>query len=356
MSDDALARACRPACESEIPHILALRRSVNTTMWWDDDAYVRWRYFARTAEAGEIPYWVFVRGNEMLAACGLEPVTLVVDGSAMPAVRTLDIMVRPDLDGLGLGAFLNLALFKRFPVALVTGSNQKSHALLMRMFQHTTDLRFWKAPLRARALIGGKAGIGTAAAIVAAPVDLLLSIERSIARVPPPVGVAIETMAEFDSRVTDLSRRCERRGRVMVRRSDEYLNWRFVRNPRCGYRLCGAFANGRLEAYVVTRFNRARPNPRLEAEVVDWLAAPDAAPPVLQALFQACVDELRQAGAGIVTCAAATADASAMLATGFRFRRAERIPFFVKAADSALQARLSAGGDWFLTRGDYDVE
>jgi hypothetical protein len=163
-------------------------------------------------------------------------------------------------------------------------------------------------------------------------------------------------MAQFDERVNDLSRRCEASGRVIVRRSDEYLNWRFVRNPRCRYRLRGAFADGRLEAYVITRFNRARPNPRLEAEIVDWLATPDAAPSILPALFQLSVDELVEAGAGIVTCAAATSDASAIEATGFRFRRAERIPFFVKAADPVLQRRLSAGGDWFLTRGDYDVE
>jgi hypothetical protein len=325
-------------------------------MWWDDERFVRWRYFTRATDAGEVPYWVFVRENEILAACGLEPVTLVVDGSAMPATRTLDIMVRPDLDGLGLGAFVNMALFQRFPVTLVTGSNERSHALLLRMFQHVTDLRVWKVPLRARAVIDAKATLGAAASIVAAPVDLLLSIGRSIVRVPTPAGVAIEKLEEFDPRVADLGRRCESLGRVMVRRTEEYLNWRFVRNPRCSYRLFGAFAGNRLEAYLVTRFNRARQNPRLEAEVVDWLAAPDAERSVLPALFQAGVDDLCASGAGIVTCAAATSDTSAIAAGGFRLRPAERIPFFIRAADPMLHERLSVGRDWFVTRGDYDVE
>jgi hypothetical protein len=358
MSDDAFAVACRPARESELLQILALRRRVNPTMWWDDERFVTWRYFSRTTEAGEVPYWVFVRENEVLAGCGLEPVTIVVDGSPMSAVRSLDIMVRPDLDGLGLGALLNMALFRHFAVVLVTGSNERSHALLMRMFQHVTDLRFWKAPLRARAVVDGKASLGVATPIVAAPIDLLLSLRRSIARVAPPPGVTVERMARFDARVADLSRRCERKGRLIVRRSHEYLNWRFVNNPRCAYQVFGAFVGTRLDGYVVTRFNCARPNPRRVAEVVDWLAPAEseAVPSVLPALVQAGVDALHEAGAGIVTCAAATTEGRALETIGFRFRAAERIPFFVKAADPSLHGRLSMGDDWFLTRLDYDVE
>jgi hypothetical protein len=45
-----------------------------------------------------------------------------------------------------------------------------------------------------------------------------------------------------------------------------------------------------------------------------------------------------------------------MKATGFRFRPGERLPFFVKASDPAVRQRLSAARDWFLTRGDSDVE
>jgi hypothetical protein len=94
------------------------------------------------------------------------------------------------------------------------------------------------------------------------------------------------------------------------------------------------------------------------AEVVDWLAPAEseAVPSVLPALVQAGVDALHEAGAGIVTCAAATTEGRALETIGFRFRAAERIPFFVKAADPSLHGRLSMGDDWFLTRLDYDVE
>jgi len=179
LSEDALAQAYRPATESEIPQILALRKSVDREMWWEDESFVRWRYFTRHTESGQIPYWVFVKDGEVVGACGLEPITLVVDGSAMPAVRTLDIMVRPDLDGLGLGVFMNLVLFRHFPVALVTGSNDRSHQLLTRMFHHATDLRFWKAPLRASSVLDAKIGPGPVDRIAAASADLVLSARRA---------------------------------------------------------------------------------------------------------------------------------------------------------------------------------
>ena len=157
----------------------------------------------------------------------------------------------------------------------------------------------------------------------------------------------------------DLSRRCELSGRLIVRRSDEYLNWRFVENPRCRHHIFGAFRGDELEGYAVTRLNLARPNPRRQAEVVDWLAKPVTHPAdsVLPSLIQTGIEPLIREGAGIVSCAGVTDDlAPAMAATGFRFRPAERLPFFVRAADPDVHHRLTSGCGWYLTRGDWDVE
>jgi hypothetical protein len=325
-------------------------------MWWDDRTFVEWRYFSRRTSAGEAPYWIFVWHGDVVGACGLEPVTLVVDGVPVAATRTLDIMVRPDLDGRGLGAFMNLVLFKHFPITLVTGSNARSHQMLTRLFHHTTDLTVWKTPIRARAVIGEKVNLGFVTPLVTSPLDLLLAVTRSRYRVKSPRGWKFEEIEAFDSRIDDLSRARERPGSVLVRRSEEYLNWRFVRNPRCRHRIFAAYHGSRLDGYVVTRFNLARPNPRREAEIVDWLANGENES-VLPALIQAGVDALVRDGAEIVSCAAAAADVvPAMEATGFRFRPGERLPFFVRATDPVVHRRLSSAQDWFLTRGDLDVE
>ena len=326
-------------------------------MWWDDAAFVRWRYFSRAIDVDDAHYWVFVRNGEMLGGCGIEPVELVIDGECVAAVRALDIMVRPDLDGLGLGAFMNLMLFRRFPIVLVTGSNARSHQLLCRMFQHTLNLQVWKTVIKSAALFDKRRRFRPLAATVSPGVDLMLRIARAFRQTRPPTGTAIRELTEFDGRVTDLSRRCEVDGRVLVRRCAEYLNWRFFQNPRCPYRVFGAFSDDRLDGYLVTRFNRARTNPRREGEVVDWLVPRDLEHAVLGALLHTGVGALAADGARLIGCSVFDAGIHAVLrANGFFVRPDERLPFFVKAADPVVQHRLSSTAGWFVTLGDFDVE
>lgn len=355
---EELERAYRPAIESDLPRVLALRQAVAPNIWWDDEAFVRWRYLGRKTIEGTIPYWVFELGGEIIGACGLEPVMLVVDGNPVHAVRTMDIMVRPDVDGRGLGTFMNLMLFRQFPVTLVTGSNASSHQLLSRMYHHTLDLVFWKTLIASREIIEQRLKAGPVSGVIAAGADVVLRIMRQRRRATPPPGIDVQQMSRFDAQVDALSYVFEQPGRIIVRRSAEYLNWRFVDNSRCRYRLFGAFAEGILQGYVVTRLNLNRPNPRREGEIVDWLARGAAGPKSsLPALLTAAVEDLVSAGAGFVTCAAHGAEIEAAAdSSGFRFREGQRIPFFVRASSSTLHRRLSSAPGWFLTRGDLDVE
>jgi hypothetical protein len=357
LTPEELERAYRPAIEADLPEILALRRAVTGAMWWDDEAFVRWRYFSRRTPEGTIPYWVFQRDSEIIGACGLEPVILVVDGNPVHAMRTMDIMVRPDIDGLGLGTFMNLVLFRQFPIITVTGSNSSSHQLLSRMFEHTLDLVFWKTLIESRELIEERFNVGPVSGLIAVGADVVLRALRRHRRTFPPAGMEIRSVAQFDDQVTALAQRMEQPGRIIVRRSADYLNWRFIENPRCQYHVFGAFVGGMLEGYVVTRLNLARGNPRREGEVVDWLASgATAKTPMLRVLLTAAVEDLVGAGARFVTCAAHGAEIEAAAdATGFRFREGQRIPFFVKAASPSVQKRLASAG-WFLTRADLDVE
>jgi hypothetical protein len=353
---EKLFQAFGPAVRADLPAILALRHAVlGDGIWWDDDAFVRWRYF----ETEPVPYWVFKKHEQIIGACGLEPVVLVVNGEPHAAVRTLDIMVHPDVEGRGLGAFMNMALFKHFPITMVTGSNARSHRLISRMFQHVLDLRAWKVLIESRDIIEQRLKLGALSWAAAPPVNLLLAFQRWMLRTPPPKHLQIRELTHFDEQVTQLSRSCEAPGRILVRRSAEYLTWRFVRNPRCRYGMLGGFVRNRLVGYVVTRFNLSRPNPRKEAEIVDWLALPsvdDGVSP-LPFLIRAGLEQLMRQGARLVSCMAFDESLQpTMTASGFRFRPDERLPFFVQAGRTPLHARLSSMQGWYLTRGDFDVE
>ena len=149
LSFEGLLEAFRPATAlADGPAILALRRTViGNALWWDDEQFVRWRYF--DAEFGGHPRLSGIDAwkNQIVGFVGSRPVVLVVDGRPYEATRTLDIMVRPDFEGRGIGGFMNLVLLQRFPVSMVTGSNAQSHRLIGRSWQHILDLCGWKLPI-----------------------------------------------------------------------------------------------------------------------------------------------------------------------------------------------------------------
>ena len=358
-SEAEILQAFRPATTADLPGLLALRRAVTPRMWWDDEPYLRWRYFGRPMPNGDTPFWVLARGGATLAACGIEPVTLAIDGRTVDAVRLLDIMVRPDLDGLGLGAFMNLVLFRNFPITIVTGSNANSHRLLSRMFHHTADLVFCKTFLSSYDVIKARVRAGPFTGVLATGADMMLRLARTRRQVKSPRGVHIREIGRFDERVTGLSVQREQPGRIIVRRSADYLNWRFRDNPRCRHSVYGAFAGTTLLGYVVARFNLGRDNPRREGDIVDWLAAGDPADKLftLPALFASAIGDLARRGARAVTCAAHDAGSEpAAEANGFRPRREQQIPFFVRAAAPEVHQRLALEPGWYLTRGDLDVD
>lgn len=358
LDEPQIVESFRPATESDLPQILALRQAVTPGMWWDDAAFVKWRYLQRRMMDGTVPYWVFVKDRQVIAACGLESVTLAIDGEPTSATRTMDIMVHPHVDGRGLGAFMNLMLFRRFPIAIVTGCNATSRNLISRMFHHTTDLVFWKTVMASQPLVE-RVYNGPFSKRIANSVDFVLAAARWSRNVVVPSGIHIRECSRFDESVTELSRRCERTGRVMVRRDAEYLNWRFFDNPRCSYRAYVAFKGDRLEGYVVTRLNVARSNPHREGDIVDWLAVDgiDGTDSPLAALIGHALKSLIHEGAGIVGCAAHGANLERVaVMNGFRRRDAQRIPFFVRAGMPRVQSRLASAAGWYLTRADLDVE
>ncbi|MGH9160596.1 MAG: GNAT family N-acetyltransferase [Vicinamibacteraceae bacterium] len=356
---ERLREAFRPATAADVPRILELRRRVSGGMWWDDEAYVRWRYFNPQLATQPTPYWVFEKENEIIGGMGLEPVVLVVDGKAHEATRTLDIMVRPDYDGRGLGALMNLVIFEHYPVTLVTGSNARSHKLISRMFEQALELRVWKTLVRSHDFIQRQMTLGPLTGMAAAAGDVLLALQRRLRRKRPPRALEVRELSEFDDEVTALCRALEGHGHISVRRSAAYLNWRFVSNPRCRYRIHGAFDSGRLVGYVVTRLNLDRPNPRKEGDIADWLALPAVGDRVSPGLFlmQVAADQLIQDGAGIIRCLASGQTVPHLMdAVGFRLRAEERLPFFVRARSTTLHERLAGTEGWFLTGCDFDVE
>lgn len=358
MTAGDVIEAFRPAAPGDLAAIMELRRAVaGGNLWWDDERFLRWRYFDAPDRTPR--YWVFEHAGRLLGGVGLEPVTLVVDGMPHAAVRSLDIMVHPSVDGLGIGALVNLLLFARYPLMLVMGTSERSRSLIGRMFVEVTALGVSKLVLRSGPVLDGRLKPGLAVPVVAPAIDVLLRLRRLATR-QSARDLVVARLARFDEAVTALAARAEGPGRLVVRRTADYLNWRFVENPRCAHAVFGAFRQNRLVGYVVTRFNTARPNLRGEAEIVDWIVdggtAPEDAARVMTALLQVALDDMQRQGASIVKHLTSDAQSQRLARrSGFVFRPDERLPFFFHASEPGLAARLASGG-WYLTACDFDVD
>ena len=170
-----------------------------------------------------------------------------------------------------------------------------------------------------------------------------------------PGKLHIQTIERFDERVTALSRVIEPRFGFMVRRSAEYLNWRFIGTPSGLHRAFALLDGTELAAYVVIQVPRTGEHGGF---LVDLLARDDAA---LAAAISVGLNELERAGASFVEATALAGSwwESELVRAGFAPRGEEHALSVILHPLQAAHPLVAAARDtakWYFTDGDRDDE
>jgi hypothetical protein len=290
----------------------------------------------------------------VLGCLGLEPVELHVGGELVPAHRYMDVMVQPRWNGLGLGAWMNLVLQRRYPVGIVVGATRDSYNLIRRVFYVLPERHSWKLLVRSEDYLRRKAPRLSAVPGAAHIVNSVLGLWRRRLNLRRSRQVQIESLASPASEqaaIDHLDRSMASTGLAFERRTAAYLEWRYRTNPRRDYRFWAARRDGKLQGLLITRAVKGR------GELVDWLW--DATAPeqerslLLTALFLHGIAQL--ATSGVTMAWTRTLDPfSEQIAArvGLR-RRPDRDTVGVYAHAPARQEQLG-GARWFLTLGDSD--
>ncbi|MBM3990915.1 MAG: GNAT family N-acetyltransferase [Planctomycetes bacterium] len=165
----------------------------------------------------------------------------------------------------------------------------------------------------------------------------------------------IEPLRRFDERATALSRAVEPRFGFMVRRSAEYLNWRFLDTPSGLHRAFALLDGATLAAYVVVQLPRA--GERVGC-LVDVLARDDAG---LAAALETGLAVLQHAGASVVEATALERSfwAQALVRVGFAPRGDEHALSVILHPLQPAHPLVAAARDtatWYFTDGDRDDE
>ena len=164
-----------------------------------------------------------------------------------------------------------------------------------------------------------------------------------------------EPIARFDDRATALSRAIEPRFGFMLRRSAEYLNWRFLDTPSRLHRAFALLDGAELAAYVVIQLPRPGGS---HGFLVDLLARDDAA---VAAAIETGLRELERAGASVVEATALGGSwwERELVRAGFAPRGDEHALSVILHPLQAAHPLVAAARDtskWYFTDGDRDDE
>lgn len=347
-----LGAALRPATLADLDTIVAFRAAhLGAAIRWDDAAYLAWRYRLGRERAGFTELWLLQPGDAPLAMLGVEALPFILDGQRLDGARVMDLLARADVQGTGVGAWLNLATFRRHAFALAMGANENSAGIVKRLFQPLPERQTYTHPIDCRPFLRRSVDNAAAGALAGLAGNAAMSAWRTWRRMARPSSLRIEPITRFAA--DDVPPPAAAPGQLRLLRSAEHLNRRLFDNPRRRYQAIvvrrGEQTLGHL-AWLLDEHSGERP----ELVLSDWQAASER---TLGALLVAAIEHARRTGCSCVRMALQD-DSTRRVAKrhGFlRLRQGSSQVVGVHAEDAALQARL-VSADWALTDISDDLD
>ena len=284
-----LDEGLRPATAADFAAVVSLRRQVlRENLGWDDEAYLRWRYQFGSPHLATC--WVCMRGDEVVGMIGVEALQVSFGGQQSEVHAVMDLMVRPDLDGCGLGVWINQAITHRLTqgftqaAVLAIGSNPNSKGVVARTFQPLPDRRSHTHPLHFDNFMAKRLShpwlAGLASSVVGAAMGLL-RVALLWARAP---FIRVEQVSELGPEVERLLARSRRPDRIEVMRTTAGLTHRLLNNPRSVSQVWLARKGGEVVGMVAARFMRIEGG-RLALQLMDVVLDPASERAALSALL-----------------------------------------------------------------------
>jgi len=346
---EALGASLRPARVDELAGVLELRRQViGAELVWDDEAYLCWRYqFGLHGEA-LATCWVCTLGDRLLGMIGVEQVRLIAGDQASDAHVTMDIMVCPELAGVGLGVWINQAIYQRLGCVLAVGSNPKSRGVIARAFEPLPDRRSYTHPLHFGHFMAKRLSQGWLASASSRLAAGAMILFRVVALRLASASTQVVRAEQLGGEVTDLLSRAQRVGRVEVLRTKEGLARRLLHNPRSTSEVWLAHRAGRTVGLMAVRRTRLDAQ-RHALQIMDVVLDPAQEETALRALLARVTARGFRNGAEYVSVTLYDPDLEARFAR-LLFRQ-QHHPFETMAwscPDGAFKDAIMARTSWSL--------
>jgi GNAT superfamily N-acetyltransferase len=311
----------------------------------------RWQYLDNPHAAGAPSIWVAREDGRVLGQYASMPVRLFWAGREVDASWGMDVFVREEARGKGVGATLFTTWSDNVEVALGLGLTPSSYGLFKKLrYDDVGPVPFFMRPLDARALMRRRLGrgLGDAAGLAVSAGLAWWRPERK----PAHPGLQVQTVRRIGDDVDALWDRARTGYAMCVRRDAAYLEWKFARCPHQAYTLREARRAGALAGYAVSR-EQDYGGVRLGWIVDLFTEAGDE--DARDALIGAVLDGFR--GAGVARAQAFAmhgALAAALKRRGF-LQRPSPMQFCVRARVESGDALLRRQ-EWHVVFGDSDMD
>jgi GNAT superfamily N-acetyltransferase len=310
----------------------------------------QWQYAENPQREAEGPsIWVAREGSAVLGQYASMPVALRWGGREVRSSWGMDVFLRPEARGKGVGARLFTAWSDHVEVALGLGLTPSSYGLFKKLrYQDVGPVPFFQKVLDARAVVRRR--LGPALGTLAAP---LLTIGWSLRYPDRPraSAVPVERITTFGPEFDALWERAGASYAMCVRRDAAYLRWKYADCPHRAYDLWAARTDGVLRGFAVSRHEDYR-GLRLGWIVDVFADASDR--DAKDALVSAVLESFR--AAGVARAQAFALDGALgddLRRRGFR-QAASPMQFCVRTRveDAPLQDRAR----WHVVFGDSDMD
>jgi GNAT superfamily N-acetyltransferase len=311
----------------------------------------RWQYLDNPANVDGPEIWVARDGETLLGQYASMPVRLWWGGRDVRSSWGMDVFVRAEARGRGVGARLFTTWSDHVDVALGLGLTPSSYGLFQKLRYHDVGpVPFFQKVLDPAAVARRHLGrLGAAAAPVLALGLRVAERERAHAEAG---AVEVRPGEGFGPEHEALWERARGSYAMCVRRDAGYLRWKYVDCPHRRYDLAEARRAGELAGFAVSRHEELR-GLRLGWIIDVFAHADDHA--VKDALLGAVLRSFRSAG----VARAQAFSMNAALTEDLRRRGFRPAPspmqFCVRARVPSADV-LADRGRWHVVFGDSDMD
>lgn len=285
----------REAGPHDLPAIIALRESVSgKQLRWDDAKFLTWRYGLGASRRAYARYRILVHKGEVIAGIGAEEFTLRTPAGNIAAACPMDILSLPQYRNLGLGPWLNQAVFQQYPLVVALGANSNSLGLVSRLYSLLPGRRNFQFPLNLATFLHKRIRNPLLYRLVS-PVATIAVRTRGdwVTRHFPRYRAQIEQLDRFDAASDAALAQRDGKSGISIVRSADYLNWRYCENPRVSYRVLALQRGPDMAGYIVYRKSDEAEGER-HIHIADWWLSAAAPENTMSALTGALLADMHR--------------------------------------------------------------